>query len=128
MLQLNHSFSKYHIIVAIAKQTISAFPDLCLYPEIDNFKSIKYRINKITVILHHYFPPNGQSSSSHTSAYVASNNFAILKPTFCDICFCHSRLHSTLPNAFFQRELSIIDFTLNYPPIRNNLTSAIYAH
>ena len=24
----------------------------------------------------------------------------------------------------FQRELSIIDFTLNYPPIRNNLTSA----
>ena len=23
----------------------------------------------------------------------------------------------------FQRELSIIDFTLNYPPIRNNLTS-----
>ena len=24
---------------------------------------------------------------------------------------------------FFQRELSIIDFTLNYPPIRNNLTS-----
>ena len=25
----------------------------------------------------------------------------------------------------FQRELSIIDFTLNYPPIRNNLTSAI---
>ena len=26
--------------------------------------------------------------------------------------------------AFFQRELSIIDFTLNYPPIRNNHTSA----
>ena len=26
--------------------------------------------------------------------------------------------------GFFQRELSIIDFTLNYPPIRNNLTSA----
>ena len=26
--------------------------------------------------------------------------------------------------TFFQRELSIIDFTLNYPPIRNNLTSA----
>ena len=25
---------------------------------------------------------------------------------------------------FFQRELSIINFTLNYPPIRNNLTSA----
>ena len=25
--------------------------------------------------------------------------------------------------VFFQRELSIIDFTLNYPPIRNNLTS-----
>ena len=25
---------------------------------------------------------------------------------------------------FFQRQLSIIDFTLNYPPIRNNLTSA----
>ena len=25
---------------------------------------------------------------------------------------------------FFQRELSIIDFTLNFPPIRNNLTSA----
>ena len=24
----------------------------------------------------------------------------------------------------FQRQLSIIDFTLNYPPIRNNLTSA----
>ena len=24
----------------------------------------------------------------------------------------------------FQRELSIIDFALNYPPIRNNLTSA----
>ena len=24
----------------------------------------------------------------------------------------------------FQRELSIIDFTLNYPPIRNNITSA----
>ena len=24
----------------------------------------------------------------------------------------------------FQRELSIINFTLNYPPIRNNLTSA----
>ena len=24
----------------------------------------------------------------------------------------------------FQQELSIIDFTLNYPPIRNNLTSA----
>ena len=24
----------------------------------------------------------------------------------------------------FQRELSIIDFTLNYPPIRHNLTSA----
>ena len=23
-----------------------------------------------------------------------------------------------------QRELSIVDFTLNYPPIRNNLTSA----
>ena len=26
--------------------------------------------------------------------------------------------------CFFQRELSIIDFTLNYPPIKNNLTSA----
>ena len=26
--------------------------------------------------------------------------------------------------GFFQRELSIIDFTLNYPPIRNNFTSA----
>ena len=26
--------------------------------------------------------------------------------------------------AVFQRQLSIIDFTLNYPPIRNNLTSA----
>ena len=26
--------------------------------------------------------------------------------------------------VFFQRELSIIDFTLNYTPIRNNLTSA----
>ena len=26
--------------------------------------------------------------------------------------------------VFFQRELSIIDFTLNYPPIRNILTSA----
>ena len=26
--------------------------------------------------------------------------------------------------SFFQRELSIIRFTLNYPPIRNNLTSA----
>ena len=26
--------------------------------------------------------------------------------------------------TLFQRELSIIDFTLNYPPIRNNLTSA----
>ena len=26
--------------------------------------------------------------------------------------------------SLFQRELSIIDFTLNYPPIRNNLTSA----
>ena len=26
--------------------------------------------------------------------------------------------------VIFQRELSIIDFTLNYPPIRNNLTSA----
>ena len=25
---------------------------------------------------------------------------------------------------FFQRQLSIIRFTLNYPPIRNNLTSA----
>ena len=25
---------------------------------------------------------------------------------------------------FFQQELSIINFTLNYPPIRNNLTSA----
>ena len=24
----------------------------------------------------------------------------------------------------FQRQLSIINFTLNYPPIRNNLTSA----
>ena len=24
----------------------------------------------------------------------------------------------------FQRQLSIIDFTLNHPPIRNNLTSA----
>ena len=28
------------------------------------------------------------------------------------------------PQIIFQRELSIIDFTLNYPPIRNNLTSA----
>ena len=27
-------------------------------------------------------------------------------------------------NTLFQRELSIIDFTLNYPPIRINLTSA----
>ena len=27
-------------------------------------------------------------------------------------------------HKLFQRELSIIDFTLNYPPIRNNLTSA----
>ena len=27
-------------------------------------------------------------------------------------------------HAVFQRELSIIDFTLNYPPFRNNLTSA----
>ena len=26
--------------------------------------------------------------------------------------------------CLFQRELSIIDFTLNYPPIRNNLTSS----
>ena len=26
--------------------------------------------------------------------------------------------------TIFQQELSIIDFTLNYPPIRNNLTSA----
>ena len=26
--------------------------------------------------------------------------------------------------CFFQRQLSIIKFTLNYPPIRNNLTSA----
>ena len=26
--------------------------------------------------------------------------------------------------TFIQRELSIIDFTLNYPPIRNSLTSA----
>ena len=25
---------------------------------------------------------------------------------------------------FIQRDLSILDFTLNYPPIRNNLTSA----
>ena len=25
---------------------------------------------------------------------------------------------------FFQRQRSIIDFTLNYPPIRSNLTSA----
>ena len=38
-------------------------------------------------------------------------------------------LMSTTPptcfsTIFFQRELSIIDFTLNYPPIRNNLTSA----
>ena len=29
-----------------------------------------------------------------------------------------------LLSLFFQRELSIIDFTLNYQPIRNNLTSA----
>ena len=27
-------------------------------------------------------------------------------------------------HTVFQRQLSIIDFTLNYPPIRNNLTSA----
>ena len=36
-------------------------------------------------------------------------------------------LHSFFDSSytsFFQRELSIIDFTLNYPPIRNNLTSA----
>ena len=29
-----------------------------------------------------------------------------------------------MTDPVFQRELSIIDFTLNYPPIRNNLTSA----
>ena len=34
---------------------------------------------------------------------------------------CHVSLEKMI---FFQRELSIIDFTLNYPPIRNNLTSA----
>ena len=33
-------------------------------------------------------------------------------------------LPSHCKGIFFQRELSIIDFTLNYPPIRNNLTSA----
>ena len=30
----------------------------------------------------------------------------------------------TSVTSIFQRELSIIDFTLNYQPIRNNLTSA----
>ena len=29
-----------------------------------------------------------------------------------------------LGGAVFQRQLSIINFTLNYPPIRNNVTSA----
>ena len=36
----------------------------------------------------------------------------------CVFCLCFLLL------LIFQRQLSIIDFTLNYPPIRNNLTSA----
>ena len=39
-------------------------------------------------------------------------------PLLCVVAFSH------VAWLFFQRELSIIDFTLNYPPIRNNLTSA----
>ena len=35
-----------------------------------------------------------------------------------------SRGVSIVRPEFFQRQLSIIKFTLNYPPIRNNLTSA----
>ena len=34
------------------------------------------------------------------------------------------QFYHRLSELIFQRELSIIDFTLNYPPIRNNLTSA----
>ena len=37
--------------------------------------------------------------------------YALLSPYLCFI-------------SFFQGQLSIINFTLNYPPIRNNLTSA----
>ena len=33
-------------------------------------------------------------------------------------------IYGNLRKGLFQRELSIMDFTLNYPPIRNNLTSA----
>ena len=33
-------------------------------------------------------------------------------------------LHAYPVGSIFQRQLSIIKFTLNYPPIRNNLTSA----
>ena len=42
------------------------------------------------------------------------------------LCLCTTTVHRNEDKImhFFQRELSIINFTLNYPPIRNNLTSA----
>ena len=37
---------------------------------------------------------------------------------------CRKNLDRSVKYMIFQRQLSIIKFTLNYPPIRNNLTSA----
>ena len=49
-----------------------------------------------------------------------------LEPTISTLTAIRSiqRANAPATQRIFQRQLSIIKFTLNYPPIRNNLTSA----
>ena len=58
------------------------------------------------------------------SSKIYPQNQVILDCIMPSIPLKHKCLSISLIWVIFQQELSIIDFTLNYPPIRNNLTSA----
>ena len=67
-----------------------------------------------------FFPPTFPFCLGHQLWYLFVSIPDVCRLPYHDVCLWYN-----IRAYVFQRELSIIDFTLNYPPIRNNLTSAI---